>query len=616
LAVGGLLGIGIWSLSSAAWSESVEGAITAGNRWLVYGALLLLMVGLVRGERRAALLLGAGTAGVCVVALSVLLRLLGHDPGTLFLGGRLNAPLGYINGEGCLFGMGFWLCMAGAEARRAWIAGPAAAAATLMACLALLTQSRGTALAMIAVSIGLVALVPGRVRRCYALVTVALGTALATPALLHVYSSVVAGLVPASVAHAAGRSALVASLGVGVVWSLLSGGWELIRARPTAIVPARRLSRIALVTAALAGLALAASAAHPIAREVGAQWSAFVHLAPSESASSPSTATSRARIAAPVRPAGSDRGRTRLLLGAGNRYDYWRIAWRLWSEHPIFGIGGDDYTRFYYQRRATTEDIDQPHSLELQLLAELGWIGALLLASFLGAVGWAAVRMRRHAQVSATTRALLVAAAGAFGVWLGQASVDWMHLLPGLTALALAAVAVLLWPRGAPVESASAERAGGPRLSGARLPIPVRAPGLLTAVAVATLIVAGGTLSRQGLSQIYAKRAAGELYADPASAAQDADRALAIDADAVDTYYVKAAAQARFDRAAAAQATLRQALAREPRNFVTWALLGDISMREHRFALARSYYLRALSLNPLNPTLRELALDPRGALRQ
>ena len=60
------------------------------------------------------------------MALSVLVRLLGGDPAALFLGGRLNSPLGYINGEGCLFVMGLWLCMAAAESRRAAVAGAGA----------------------------------------------------------------------------------------------------------------------------------------------------------------------------------------------------------------------------------------------------------------------------------------------------------------------------------------------------------------------------------------------------------------------------------------------------------------------------------------------------------
>ena len=77
----------------------------------------------------------------------------------------------------------------------------------------------------------------------------------------------------------------------------------------------------------------------------------------------------------------------------------------------------------------------------------------------------------------------------------------------------------------------------------------------------------------------------------------DANRSLGFDADAVETYYVKAAALARFDRAAAAETTLRQALAHEPENFVTWTLLGDIAVREHRLRTAGHDYVRAHQLN-------------------
>jgi UDP-GlcNAc:undecaprenyl-phosphate/decaprenyl-phosphate GlcNAc-1-phosphate transferase len=605
LAVFGLLGIGLWSLCSTAWTESVEGAVASGNRWLVYGALLLLLVVLVRSRRRAALLLAAAAVGVIAVALYVLANLLGADPAALFLGGRLNLPLGYINGEGCLFAMGFWLCLAAAEARSAWLAGPAAAMATLMAALALLTQSRGTALAMLATLVAVMALVPGRTRRAYALMTVATGVALAAPNLLHVYASTSAGIVPAAAVHAAGRSALASALGVGALWGGLTGAWRLLAERPGPLAQARTAAAGALAVPALIAALAAFGAAHTIDREARAQWRAFTHLSVAESASSPSATPSAARAALPS--ASAIQGRSRLLSGAGNRYDYWRIAWRVWTERPLLGVGGGGYARFYFQRRATAEDVDQPHSLELELLAELGVGGALLLACFAGAVGWGVTRMRRRARDSSPTRIVLVAATGAFGVWLIQASFDWMHRLPGLTAIALIAAAALVWPRTAGPPAGADGRLRATRL----LADPRRARTALTAAALATLVVAGGTLARQGLAEIYAKRAEGEIAAQPAAAIADANRSLDIDSDAVSTYYVKAAALARFDQAAATRATLRAALAHEPDNFVTWALLGDIAVRERSFAAARRLYTRALELNPRDASLRALAADPR-----
>jgi tetratricopeptide (TPR) repeat protein len=132
---------------------------------------------------------------------------------------------------------------------------------------------------------------------------------------------------------------------------------------------------------------------------------------------------------------------------------------------------------------------------------------------------------------------------------------------------------------------------------------------------VIALIAAGASLSRQGLAEVFLTRAEGELQSHPAAALTDANRALDFDSEATHSYYVKAAALARFDQAAAAEAALGKALAREPRNFVTWALLGDIAVRERAFTRAQRDYGRAHALNPRNATLAALARNPGAALR-
>ena len=254
--------------------------------------------------------------------------------------------------------------------------------------------------------------------------------------------------------------------------------------------------------------------------------------------------------------------------------------------------------------------MQQPHSLELQVLVDLGLAGLVLLGAFIAGVAWGAARMRRGAARSPLRRALTVAAVGVFAVWLAQTSVDWMHLLPGLTAIALAAAATLVWPRArsAPAEAQSARR-----------PLPARvltgraAAALGISGVVATLILAGASLSRSGLADIYRTRAQSEFAAKPAKALADASRSLDIDADSLQSYYVKAAALARFDLAAASEAALERALRREPRNFVTWALLGDVSARQLRVGAAAHYYARAHELNPRNVTLALLAHEPRSA---
>jgi tetratricopeptide (TPR) repeat protein len=175
-------------------------------------------------------------------------------------------------------------------------------------------------------------------------------------------------------------------------------------------------------------------------------------------------------------------------------------------------------------------------------------------------------------------------------------SVDWLHLLPGVTAFALVACAVLLRNR-APVRAPSPVRmARGRRL----------APVALIALA---LIVAGASLSRQYLSERFRSEGQDALVERPEEALRQADRSLRLDPEAVESYYLKAAALARFDQAGAARDALREAARREPRNFVTWALLGDLAVRSGNMAVAKQNYRRALALNPRDVGLRQHVRD-------
>jgi tetratricopeptide (TPR) repeat protein len=122
------------------------------------------------------------------------------------------------------------------------------------------------------------------------------------------------------------------------------------------------------------------------------------------------------------------------------------------------------------------------------------------------------------------------------------------------------------------------------------------------------------SLTRQALSEHYGDEARAALAADPARALEQSDRSLRLDREGVRSYYVKAAALARFGEAEASRSVLLDAARREPRDFVTWALLGDLAVRRDRIGEARSHYARAAGLNPRDRTLAALARDPRRAL--
>jgi tetratricopeptide (TPR) repeat protein len=135
-------------------------------------------------------------------------------------------------------------------------------------------------------------------------------------------------------------------------------------------------------------------------------------------------------------------------------------------------------------------------------------------------------------------------------------------------------------------------------------------PAIIVAVAVA---VAGVSLSRQGLAEHFRVSAQSTLAERPGDALRDADRSLRLDPAAVQTYYVKAAALARFNEPEAARRALLSAAEREPSDFLTYALLGDLAVRTGDLRRAREHYRRALSLNPRDPALRAAAANPTGA---
>ena len=579
LAPAAIAALALLALVSALWTDSIEQAVIEGNRMLLYAAALALLVVLLRSDRGAVLAFGAFLVGALAVAGWVISGMLGDDK-TLFLVGRLHEPLGYINGQASFFVLAFWPCVALAERRgerfAPALAGMGLAGATLFAGLAVLGQSRGAILAGALSLVVVLALLPGRLRRIVALLVCGACLFPALSGLLAIYGG---GVTPNHFRGAA-LGLLLAAAAAGAVWALLVALEQ--RGRASGLRPQRA---VALGVAALAVLTVAAgvASAGPIADYADRQYHAFVTLGGSQG-----------------EPTSS-----RLASGAGNRYDYWRVAVDAWREHPVKGIGAGGYDKPYFAQRTTVEDIRQPHSLPLQALAELGIAGAVLLvaALFLIAVGvWRRIRAGLREPV-------VVAAIGVVTAWFVHTSVDWMHLLPGLTGVALLGAAVLLRPADREASDAgSACAVAAPRPRRKHL-----APAIFVGVAIS---VAAVSLSRQGLTERYVERAQSALATNPERALTEANRALRLDRESLAAYYAKAAALARFGEGGAARAVLLDATRREPRNFVTWALLGDLSVRQGDLRAARAHYRQAVRLNPRDRDLAKLAADPRaGAAR-
>ena len=566
-----VLGLWLWSLASAGWSDSTDAAHIAADRWLLYAAAIVVLAwALARDRRRAIVLLTSASTGALVVAAWMLARMLDGNGQSAFLATRLNDPLGYVNGQAAYLLVAAWPCLALAEHRGSRasgaIAGIGMASLVALLGLGLLCQSRSWEVALAAAVVVLEVAVPGRRRRAAALLLAGASVAAIYAPVAGVWRhpSPVTGLVTPGAGRHAAAAILVGAVAAGLVWAVVVLSLHrLAPAGSPARVRVRRFTSAALVALGLAAAVAIGVNAGAIERRIHSQYEAFVQLSPGS-------------------------GGSRLVSGAGNRYDYWRVALIEFRSAPLDGVGAGSYDTGYYLRRRTTEAITQPHSLELQTLAELGLVGGVLLAAFLIAVGLGMRRTARAARHDLLARRVAVAASGMFTVWLVQTSVDWTYLIPGVTAIALAAAVALV----SRPESRSIALAGR-----------VRVAAIVAAAAVA---IAGTVTIAPRILSLSAQASAERALAHGArgAAVVDATNALEYDPDSVPALVLRAAGFAALHSFPSSLADLKRAVAVEPRNWATWALVGDLLTRHGDRSGARAAYAHALALDPLEPDLK------------
>jgi hypothetical protein len=582
IAIGALVGLWAWAMISKGWSESPGQANLIAQRWALYAALLAALVILLRRGAPAWIAIAGFTLGVLGVAAYIEIKMLSGHGGSLFFAQRLNSPLGYVNGQGSYLLLAFWPLVAVAErGRPRLLAVFAVAAAALVGALLVLTQSRGVALGFGATAILVLAFVPGRQRRLWILLPILGGLLLIGGHLLDVYQDPVtkAGLPHDDTVRTAARWSLAMAIAVAAFWGaidFLASQWGARGAETARGV--RRASSLALAVLAVSGIGVAIASQHRLRNTVSDQYHAFVNLSGASS-------------------------KSRFLSGGGHRYDYWRIAVNEFDAHPFKGVGAGGYEPTYFRERRTDEDITQPHSIELQAMAELGIVGLLLAILFAGCGLLGLWRLTRAARTDRLSQGLAVAAGGAFLSWFVHTSVDWLHVIPGLTAVALVAMAILVTggPAAAQAAPAQAERRRGAVLA-----------GIGARVGLAALFAfAAAWVGRLTLAEHYRSEGNRLLSTNALGALKQSSKALAYDPDTVQGYYLKSAALARLNlykpaRAALFEATFR-GHGRGAHDFVTWVLIGDLAVRRQKKTQATTAYTRAAALNPHDQTVKELA---------
>ncbi|MEA2197156.1 MAG: hypothetical protein QOJ25_1207 [Solirubrobacteraceae bacterium] len=567
--VGAFAGLAILLALSAAsmlWAESKDSAWTEVNRLALYAALFTVVVIAVRDSRTARVVVVLLGSAAFLASLWLCVSLVFGATQGAFLTRRLNAPIGYINGTACLLVMGVWPWIAYAEAasRRLARAG-ALAAASLIAGTLVLTQSRAVVPAIVLSALLVVLCTGGRTRRAVNLIVLVLSVAVGLPWTLAVYSTGGAAdrlLLPGhGLLRAAAGAILVASLGAGIVHLALGR-------MANRLEPRRRDSAVhrlgwALAVATVASVAVGSVVGAPF---IARQYRAFTALHVNENAA------------------------TRFTDASGYRYDLWRVAVREFEQHPFGGLGAGNYDARYYSLRRNPEYVIAPHSLEVQMAAELGIGGVAALLLFCGAI--LAACWARRGTLASGDRLVKVAAAGMFAAWLADTSVDWTYDIPGLAGAAIVAAALLVVPARSPGGWAPVRRSR-------------RAQGVVVAALVVLALLAA-SVGRQYAAIRYQQAGASEVVSSPRAAISTLTEARKLDPYALETVYSLATAYARQDDYRGARDVLLRAQALEPENYVPPALLGDLAVRRGDTSLAGLEYRRALALNPNDPDLRQM----------
>ncbi len=567
-----------WSYLSMAWASSPGDALNGSNRALLYLLIFALFSVAPWTDRRALVALIAFTLGIGALEALIFLRMAGgNDPGALFSGGRLVSPTGYFNASSALFMYAALLGVGLATKRElpAVLRGLLLAISCGGAQLALLGESRGWLFTLPFVLLAAIIVVPNRLRTA-ALALLPIGATLAVLSpLLGVYRATEgthpskAGLLAA--VHHAGRWSLVVCgvmLLIGIGLAVID---DLVGPRTLGVRTRRAAGTGAIVLALAAGAAagVVATHGHPF-RFVSKQWHGFTHVSPSQ----------------------TNLGSHFATVGSG-RYDMWRVALDATLAHPVGGLGQDNFADYYIRHRRTAEEPQWTHSLPLRLLAQTGFVGALIFGVFLVAALIAAARARRRAPPQA--RAVAGWALLPLVVWLIHGSVDWFWEMPSLSGPALA----FLGMAGALAAPARLEApmpaASGAGPSGRARPILIRA-GAVIAFVAAVIVLAFPYLSVREVSTATDIRAR-----NPAAALHDLDLAAKLDPFNAAPGRLAGAIALQTDRFSQAERSFSQSIAREPGGWFAWLGAGLAASALGDTAKARQDFQVAVRINNRQP---------------
>jgi O-antigen ligase len=464
-----------WTLLSAVWSHAEARALKEFDRDLLYLLLLVLFGLLPRAAgtlRWAARSTAAGALIVCGAGLITRVLPQLWPIRSSFESSRLSYPVTYWNALGILAAIGSLIAVGlTADPReRPLVRAVAAGAVPIFAATLILTLSRG---AIGAVIVGLLIFV--LVTRTISLMTavIALAPATAVTVAITYRANLLTGDDPKSAAAVAeGHHVALAVVLCAVAAFALSLAWIPIEKRIAArlggrtLTPPQRRFAGAVALAGAAAVALIAIAAG----WVSAGYNRFVNSGPI--------------------PAGNLSNQRLASLNSDGRTTLWSAAWHAFKTAPIHGTGAGTYEFDWYRYRAPgSVVVVDAHNLYVQVLAELGVVGLVLLVATLLAILVSLARGMRSEE-----RVLCGALLAASVCWCLHAAVDWDWQMPAVTAWLFMIGGAALTATSVPAPASDREPRG-------RIPMAV---GLLIAAVTPALLL---------LSEDHLQRAANAFQA-------------------------------------------------------------------------------------------------------
>ena len=379
LAVGALTLYAVWTLMSAGWSDATSRALIEFDRSLLYLLVLVaagLMTGRLGGPGRV--LWGLAAAAFVICGVGLITRVLPDvwPIRATLQADRLSYPITYWNTLGLLGAMGWVACLHLTSSLREprVVRVLAAAALPVLACTVFFTFSRG---AILVVPIGVVAyLLLARPRGALAgLIAGVPATAIAV-AVCWGADALAADDPTTATAVDQGRTAaivIVACMVLAAGLRLALAGLDRWAEGLEIRLPAR--GRMVAIAGAVVAVLVVAGVAVGAQDTAETQWKKFTQ-------------------SGEVDPAGGSRERL-AELGNNGRLDHWKVALKGTEQSFLHGTGAGTYSNLWAKDRPQAFDVQDGHSLYLEVLGELGIVGLLLIVALvLTLLGGAVSRVR------------------------------------------------------------------------------------------------------------------------------------------------------------------------------------------------------------------------------